>query len=343
MLLFETGTEKGSQTGRRGYFCIWHSWPSRMNFIRNFFISCIILFLWPHSAIHAQPSERKLSPHEYIENHKEDAIKEMQMSGVPASIILAQGMLESDNGNSDLAVYANNHFGIKCHEDWAGPSFVKDDDTKDECFRKYRTVLESYSDHSQFLRSRNRYAPLFELKSNDYKGWARGLKETGYATDPHYTERLLDIINRNRLYEYDRELPIQPLQPKANLNEHLAIKAVPAKRSIQLNSEREFVIARTGDSFESLAKEFKKGTWELPRYNELSKDEKILPGQIIFLQPKRRKGSVEYYVVKPGDTMYTISQRYCIKLRFLYRKNHMESGSEPKPGDILSLRHNRKK
>jgi LysM repeat protein len=300
------------------------------------------LFLMAGGNAMAQPSERKLSPHEYVESHKDDAIKEMQMSGVPASITLAQGMLESDNGNSDLAVYANNHFGIKCHEDWTGPTYVKDDDTKDECFRKYKTVLESYTDHSQFLKTRNRYAPLFELKTTDYRGWARGLKETGYATDPRYTERLLEIIEKNHLYEYDRDQPMQAFQPKQNISEQLHVKPAPNKRTIQLNSEREFIIAHTGDTFESLAKEFQKGTWELPRYNELDKNAKLAPGQIVFLQPKRRRGSAEYYVVKPGDTMYTISQRYCIKLRFLYRKNNMTPGTEPKPGDVLSLRHRRK-
>jgi LysM repeat protein len=312
--------------------------------IRFFFHSILLsgLLLIAESHAMAQPSERKLSPHEYVESHKDDAIKEMQMSGVPASITLAQGMLESDNGNSDLAVYANNHFGIKCHEDWSGPSYVKDDDTKDECFRKYKTVLESYTDHSQFLKTRNRYAPLFELKTTDYKGWARGLKETGYATDPRYAERLLEIIEKNRLYEYDRDQPMLAYQPKQNISEQLHVKPVPNKRTIQLNSEREFVIAHTGDTFESLAKEFQKGAWELPRYNELDKNAKLASGQIVFLQPKRRRGSADYYVVKPGDNMYTISQRYCIKLRFLYRKNNMAPGTEPKPGDILSLRHRRK-
>jgi LysM repeat protein len=307
-----------------------------------FFLFFLIQSCLPFTGLHAQPSERKLSPHEYVEMHKDDAIKEMNMSGVPASITLAQGMLESDNGNSDLAVYANNHFGIKCHEDWTGPSYVKDDDTKDECFRKYRTVLESYNDHSQFLKSRTRYAPLFELKTNDYRGWAHGLKETGYATDPRYTERLLEIIEKNHLYEYDKELPMQSRHPQPNLSEQLAVKSTAYKRTVQLNSEREFITARAGDTFESLTKEYQKGAWELPKYNEVSKNTVLVPGQIVFLQPKRRRGSIDYYVVKPGDTMYNISQRYCIKLRFLYKKNNMEPGTEARPGDVLSLRHHKR-
>ncbi|MFI5149816.1 MAG: glucosaminidase domain-containing protein [Bacteroidia bacterium] len=298
------------------------------------------MFLSLHSF--AQPSERKLSPKEYVESHKEDAVKEMLMFGIPASITLAQGMLESDNGNSDLAVYANNHFGIKCHEDWTGPSFVKDDDTKDECFRKYKSVLESYSDHSRFLKSRQRYSSLFELKTNDYKGWARGLKETGYATDPRYTERLLDIIERNHLYDYDKEVTVASLQPAPDLGEKLKVKPAPVKRSIQYISERPFVIARAGETFASLAKEYEKGAWELPRYNEVDKYAAISAGQKIYLGPKRRKGSEAYHTVKPGETMYSISQDYCIKLKFLYKRNRMKPGTEPHAGELLYMRGKKK-
>src|SRR3990172_1044116 len=130
----------------------------------------------------------------YVQKFKDDAIKEMLQYNIPASIILAQGMLESAYGTSDLAVYANNHFWIKCHEEWEGPTFIKTDDVKDECFRKYSTVLDSYTDHSLFLKSRARYAALFELNHTDYKGWAKGLKEAGYATDPKYVQRLLGLI-----------------------------------------------------------------------------------------------------------------------------------------------------
>src|ERR1700741_4337052 len=155
---------------------------------KHFFIAAAI-FIASFGA--AQPSEKKLTPADYIMMYKEDAIKEMLQHGVPASITLAQGMLESGNGNSALAVYANNHFGIKCHTDWTGATYIMDDDAKDECFRKYETVLSSFEDHSMFLKSRPRYAFLFELPKNDYKGWATGLKEAGYATHPKYTELLI--------------------------------------------------------------------------------------------------------------------------------------------------------
>ncbi len=139
----------------------------------------------------------------YVRNFKNDAVKEMQLYNIPASIILAQGMLESGYGTSDLAVYANNHFGIKCHDEWEGPIFIKTDDQNNECFRKYTSVLDSYTDHSLFLKSRARYAELFELNHTDYKGWAKGLKEAGYATDPKYVQHLLEIIETYQLFKYD--------------------------------------------------------------------------------------------------------------------------------------------
>ena len=139
---------------------------------------------------------------EYIEKYKDDAISEMHRSGVPASITLAQGILESGDGNSKMARVAKNHFGIKCHSDWKGKTFIQDDDTKNECFRKYKSVLDSYKDHSDFLK-RRRYAALFELKITDYKSWAKGLKKAGYATNPKYPQLLIGIIEANELYQYD--------------------------------------------------------------------------------------------------------------------------------------------
>lgn len=157
-------------------------------FITSFFISTLIF---------AQAGSKRISREEYINTYKDDAIEEMQRTGIPASITLAQGILESGDGNSALARYARNHFGIKCHSDWKGATFTMDDDAKDECFRKYKHALESYKDHSDFLTGRNRYAFLFELKLTDYKGWAHGLKKAGYATNPKYPKLLIDIIERN--------------------------------------------------------------------------------------------------------------------------------------------------
>ena len=177
-----------------------------VNFVNDMNKILAILFLlffnWTYAQ--AQPAERRITREEYIEMYKDDAIREMLKSGVPASITLAQGILESGNGNSPLAVYAKNHFGVKCHKGWTGESMRLDDDEKNECFRKYETVYESFKDHSDFLVTRSRYAFLFDLKITDYKGWAKGLKKAGYATNPNYPSLLIDLIEKYELYNYDK-------------------------------------------------------------------------------------------------------------------------------------------
>lgn len=293
------------------------------------------LFLLTGIIAFAQPAEHKMTPEKYIESFKDEAVKEMLMYNIPASITLAQGMLESGNGNSDLAVYANNHFGIKCHAGWNGPSYIKDDDAKDECFRKYPSVLDSYTDHSEFLKGRSRYAPLFELKRNDYKGWAEGLKETGYATDPKYTKRLLELIETYKLYEYDKteaipNIPIAAAKP-----------ALPEKfetREILRFHLIKYVIVKPGDSFYKIAHDTDKDLWQLYKYNDLEKDATVIAGQKLYLQPKRNRAKEPFHTVKNGETMRSISQLHGIKLKQLYKKNGMKPGEEPKPGDVLFLR-----
>lgn len=283
----------------------------------------------------AQPAERKMTPEQYIENYKDEAIKEMLMYNIPASITLAQGMLESGNGNSDLAVYANNHFGIKCHQGWAGPTFTKDDDAKDECFRKYPSVLESYTDHSMFLKNRPRYSGLFELKTTDYKAWAKGLKEAGYATDPKYTPRLLELIEKYKLYQYDQlqEFPsIAAKAGKPSTPEKLEAREILRFRMIK------YIVVKPGDTFFKIAKDTDKDLWQLYKYNELSADSKLIAGEKLYLQPKHNKAKEPFHVVKPGETMRSISQLHGIKLKSLYKKNHMHQGDEPKVGQQLYLR-----
>ena len=286
----------------------------------------------------AQPSERKFTCTDYVEKYKSDAIREMQMFRVPASITLAQGMLESDNGNSALAVYANNHFGIKCHKEWTGETYVQDDDDTNECFRKYPTVYDSYVDHSQFLKTRKRYAQLFELKITDYKGWAKGLKAAGYATDPKYADRLIEIIERYKLNQYDTEegLPVLATVPKPETGQ--TVNTTVSRRDVFLNNNVKYVVVKPGDSFMKIAKELDMGVWQLYKYNELKKDAKLTAGQMIYIQPKRSKAEEEKHTVKPGDTMYSISQRYGIKMKSLYKLNGMEAGTEPKIGDVIKLR-----
>ncbi|MDQ3048743.1 MAG: glucosaminidase domain-containing protein [Bacteroidota bacterium] len=287
----------------------------------------------------SQPAERKMSASQYIDNFKDEAIREMLAHGVPASITLAQGMLESGNGNSDLAVYANNHFGIKCHKGWDGPTFIKDDDAKDECFRKYSNVLDSYSDHSMFLKTRARYASLFELKSTDYKGWAKGLKEAGYATDPKYTQRLLEIIETHKLHEFDKveglpNITVQAVTPKHP--ETIQPREVLRFRMIK------YIIVKPGDSFYKIAHDTDKDLWQLYKFNDIKPEEKLIAGQKLYLQPKRNKAKEPVHTVKSGETMRSISQLHGIKLKSLYKKNNMKPGEEPVIGQQLQMRSRKK-
>lgn len=299
---------------------------------KTFYISSFLLFIQIIGI--CQPSEKKLTPDDYIGRYKEDAIKEMYQFGIPASITLAQGMLESGNGNSALSVYANNHFGIKCHADWTGPTYIMDDDAKNECFRKYQDVLDSYSDHSKFLRNRDRYAFLFELPKTDYKGWARGLKQAGYATHPTYAEQLIDLIELYKLYELDNDVAIslrtaKTKTPQVKLNLRQVLKFNRTK----------FIITKPGDSFYKIASDFDLELDALYKYNDFNKDEKIVPYEKIYVEAKRRKALEPYHVVTKGETMRSISQLHGIRLGSLYKKNRMRyRAAEPQPGTVLYLR-----
>ena len=293
----------------------------------------------------------------YIDKYKDLAIKEMQRSGVPASITLAQGMLESDYGRSRLAVNANNHFGIKCHSGWSGATITHDDDRRNECFRKYRNVEESFRDHSDFLASTPRYRDLFKLKSEDYKGWARGLKQAGYATDPNYANLLIRKIEEYELWRYDRGYKgsattsaaandsrnTMPVTVRVTNTETATINefAVPDKISrVKENNRIRCIIVNERDTRESIERDFKLLKWELSKYNDLDNNFNPHPGQILYLQPKRNKADVgkNTHNVVNGDSMYSISQQYGIKLKKLYEMNRMREYEEPKAGDKISLR-----
>lgn len=300
----------------------------------------IFLLLTSNAALYAQPSERKSTPVDYVEKYKDDAVREMHMYKVPASITLAQGMLESDNGNSALAVYANNHFGIKCHKEWTGDTYTADDDEHNECFRKYPSVYESFVDHSKFLKNRERYASLFTLKLNDYKGWARGLKAAGYATDPRYADRLIDIIERYKLFAYDKEdaIPLVTVNPKNGNSGQTVTVAGTTRREVFLNNKIKYIIVKPGDSFMKIAKELDMGVWQLYKYNDLNKNAVLTPGQLLYIQPKKRRSKEEKHLVKPGETMYAISQQYGVKVKYLYKYNNLPVGAQPKAGETLLLK-----
>ena len=288
---------------------------------------------------YTQPAERRITREEYIEMYKDDAVREMQKSGVPASITLAQGILESGNGNSPLAVYAKNHFGVKCHAGWKGKSIRLDDDEKNECFRKYESVYESFKDHSDFLVTRSRYSFLFKLKVTDYKGWAKGLKKAGYATNPKYADLLINIIESNNLNQYDTYKKVVPRKPTKNRTP----KVLAGKtRIIKLHNNIKYIQVKKGDTYYKITQDFAMNLWQIFKYNDLNKGDVLQVGDIIYLQPKKNKSKEAFHIVKKGETMRAISQFYGVKLKKLYKKNTMHLGTQPNVGDQINLRHKKK-
>lgn len=276
--------------------------------------------------------KERISTEEYIETYKGIAISEMKKYAIPASITLAQGILESASGNSFLATEANNHFGIKCHRDWKGKKVYRDDDEKNECFRSYKNAKESFEDHSLFLKNRSRYAFLFDEDLSDYKAWAKGLKKAGYATNKKYPQLLTNLIERFELYQYDEE---------GSDDEDFSVEEFIAGTPV-LKSDNgvKYLIASEGDSFESIAKKTENRVEKLLEYNELTFEAKLKPGQIIYLQPKRKRSQrkTKTHTAKAGESMYEISQKYAIKLKYLYKRNDLKVGAQPKQGQVVELR-----
>jgi LysM repeat protein len=312
------------------------------------------LFVFLTFSLLASANQNHVTREAYIAMHKDDAVNDMKKTGVPASITLAQALLESEDGNSVLATEANNHFGIKC-ADWVGPTFTKDDDVRDECFRKYNSVLESYDDHSNFLRTRERYGALFTLEITDYKGWAKGLKKAGYATNPQYAERLIKIIEENQLNLLDegKSLPLlassagkdsTPLAEEPVIKKTETKNLTPsgevdifAKRKIFYKNGVEYVIAKKGDSFKTLSKELELGSWQLPKYNEMDSNSAIVEGQVIYIKPKGNTAAISEYVAKEGDTIHSISQDLGIKSKYIYKWNNFSKDQEVQSGQKIVL------
>ena len=310
----------------------------------SIFICWLIYFATP-----VLLAQGRISPEGYINTWKEFAISEMRRSGIPASIKLAQGMLESANGNSRLAVAANNHFGIKCHG-WVGEEIYHDDDKKNECFRRYADAKESFIDHTEFLMTRSRYAFLFDYKSTDYKNWANGLRRAGYATDPKYPQKLISLIERYALYQYDtdvyvnrRDLQRRPPPLIDAWNDFASFNI--DRHPVMENNRTNFIIAKEGDTYHSLSNELDMMPWQLPRYNDAKATDELHEGQVVYIQPKRRKAErgMEKHTVRPGETMHYISQKYSVKLARLYSLNLMTEGTQPAAGDVLHLRKKKKK
>ncbi len=308
-----------------------------------------LCFMWLFAGqCAAQKADYNAIVNTYIEKYKDIAVKEMMVYKVPASITLAQGILESNAGRSDLAVKANNHFGIKCHKEWTGKTFYKDDETKNECFRKYDSPLESFRDHSWFLSSRDRYKSLFNLDLTDYKGWANGLKSAGYATNPAYAQLLIKTIETFLLFRFDRggitgvtgdstDVPDNP-DSLAWLNNFKLLYKGSDNRNVFTNNGLMMIVARQDDNLYLIAHDVNQSVSNLLEYNDLPYATAMKPGQIIYLESKRRKGSVKSHRFMSGESIYTISQLYGIKLRMIYKRNDLREGFEPQKGTILRLR-----
>ena len=301
----------------------------------------------------------------YIDTYKVVAILQMQKYQIPASITLAQGLLESAAGQSRLAQQANNHFGIKVGGDWTGPYILSDDETKDERFRKYNNVSESFEDHSLFLH-KQRYAPLFQLSPTDYKAWAQTLKSCGYATDPRYADNLINIIERYDLAQYDNAIVTtdQASQYIGATNRRGSSSSAqgsvtPGRRGHSSSSKGSvssgqdfyaqhkmglcngnyYIIVQRGDDIESIAKAVGKKARKLRKYNDIPKGCGVYTGQIIYLGSKKAKASEKMrgvpHIVRAGESIYTISQLYGVKMSSIYEINSLASDYAPRVGDKL--------
>jgi len=288
----------------------------------------------------------QMTREQYILKYQLLAIDEMGRSGIPASIKMAQACLESANGNSELSKASNNHFGIKCKSSWTGSTVSYDDDEKGECFRKYKTVEESYIDHSNFLMANPRYAALFQLKPSDYIGWAYGLKAAGYATAKDYPQRLLKIIEDNQLYRLDSritfsELVNNSIKPAVSkiISHTRTINAINSHR-VSLRNGLKSVVAREGDTYEMLAQEFKMKAWSLNKYNDQPNGYQPMKNEIVYIQAKHRKapkGELTHRV-EAGENMQYISQMYGIQLKPLCRRNKIKADEIPRTEQLIYLR-----
>ena len=302
---------------------------------------------------------QRITPEEYILNYKDIAMREMREYRIPASITLAQGLLESGAGNSALAREANNHFGIKCHKGWEGKTYIMDDDAKNECFRKYKNAEDSFRDHSEFLATRSRYAALFELEITDYEGWAKGLKAAGYATNPKYAQLLIDRIELYDLAKYDRivlglegddnQLPV--VAPEDELIE-LAysptdrsmfelVDMTANKRFIYENNRVRFVFAKEGETPESLAAEMGVDYKCFCEYNLLRRPDEMVfhSGDVVYLA-KLRGGNwrAKEHIVEEGETLRDVALRYAVRPNKLARKNGLEPDAQLQAGQAIWLR-----
>ena len=317
-------------------------------------VSLLLVILLPLFAV-----AQRITPEEYIQTYKDIAMREMRDYGIPASITLAQGLLESGAGNSALAREAKNHFGIKCHKGWEGKTYYMDDDEKDECFRKYKDAEESFRDHSLFLKTRGRYSALFDLEITDYRGWAKGLKAAGYATNPKYAQLLIDRIELYDLTKYDQialgqrtdDNQLPDIEPEDELLE-LAyspenrsafelVDMTAEKRFIYENNGVRFVYAKEGETPEQLAAAFGIKFKRFCQYNLLKRPDEMVfhSGDVVYLSKLRnRNWKAKKYTVAEGETLRDVALRFAVKPESILRMNGLKEDARLSQGQVLWLR-----
>jgi len=280
----------------------------------------------------------------YINKYKDLAIQLQKEYKIPASIKLAQGLLESAAGTSRLARVGNNHFGIKCKEEWRGGRMYHDDDAKNECFRTYDSAEESYLDHARFLSERIYYVSLFDLNILDYKSWAYGLQRCGYATDPFYGSKLVSLIETYGLNKYDRAQTTEKRVPADDIYKILVSKPeypeIKWKRRIFETNNVHYVSAKTDDTYEIISNDTRLKLKRLLKYNDINAGHSLKGGDMVFIQAKKSQASKEHkmHIVQAGDSMHSISQIYGMKMKSLYKFNKLKDDYIPKQGDILKVR-----
>lgn len=310
--------------------------------------SILFVFFLALSTLQTYAQSRK----EFIHKYKHIAISEMERTGIPASIKLAQGILESGCGASDLSTQACNYFGIKCNN-WEGETFHMDDDLPEECFRKYNNPEQSWIDHSEFLTTRPRYSQLFELSTTDYRSWAKGLKAAGYATNPQYADKLIKIIEEEELYQYDKKIKNPTHAPRPNLDDYAQNNNDPDEVTdeVQTGKADEYrdreemingttcILAQEGDTYDKIAKYYNTTINKLLVFND-KMDRDLVAGDYVYLNTKKNKAARGYsfHRVKPGDTLRKISQQYGVRLERLAKYNYINENTEINPGEKIYMR-----
>lgn len=320
--------------------------------MKKAFLFIVSLYFFPSAF------SQKISAEQYIKTYKDNAIREMKRMGVPAAITLAQGLLETENGNSDLLKKSNNHFGIKCKSSWTAEGVSHDDDAIGECFRTYKDAEGSYRDHSNYLRGNDRYAFLFKLDPRDYKGWAYGLKRAGYATNLRYPEILIKNIEENNLQQYTmvavNEVPVfdaskyqsDPEEKAFNEivkskgssnNQQVNIVSNTSKEKIDINGSKA-IYETKGRSLLAIATENNINLNKLLEYNDLQKDGLLEDDQFIFLEKKSKEGDKDFYIVQNNESLYDVAQKNGIRLQNLYEYNNLKGDEKIFAGSKLNLK-----